>query len=721
MARDTRYDVLFEPVKIGPKVLPNRFYQVPHCMGGGSEKPGLQAGFRGMKAEGGWGAVVTEYCSIHQSADDIPRTSARLWDDDDIRSLAAMVEAVNGEGALAGVELWHGGLHLTGLESRVPTRAPSQLPNRREMAKYQYPRAMDLDDIQEVQGWYAEAARRAVAAGFDIVYVHGAHSQLLDQFLSPLYNKRSDGYGGSLENRARFFRETIELVRATVDGEAAIAVRLCVDELSGELGVELERDALPFIELADDLVDLWDVVIANYLEWGENAAPSRFYPENREAMWHRAVKGVTSKPVVGVGRFTNPDTMVQVIRDGELDVIGAARPSISDPFLPNKIKEGRLDDIRECIGCNICVARWESCAPIICTQNATAGEEFRRGWHPERFTTAANADNDVLIVGAGPAGMECARVLAARGMRRIHLVDEQPDLGGAMRWIPKLPGLGEWARVVDYRRIQLDKARNVQFIPNRHLDAQDVSDYGAEIVVIATGASWSLVGLNLSTNGHITGANAELPHVLTPEQIMVEGKEVPGESVVVIDDDGYFMGPSLAEKLASEGHRVTIVTGLDDVAPMMHFTLELPNMYRRLNELGVTIEPRHHVTAVDAGKVTGEYVFDTQGEIRTWEADAVVLCTHRVTNDALYRALKDELGMDALSAEGVLGVYRIGDCEAPRLVADCVFDGHRLAREIDSDNPAEPLPYIRERPEPARRAGTKVSPQPRRLTEGARA
>jgi dimethylamine/trimethylamine dehydrogenase len=202
---------------------------------------------------------------------------------------------------------------------------------------------------------------------------------------------------------------------------------------------------------------------------------------------------------------------------------------------------------------------------------------------------------------------------------------------------------------------------------------------------------------------------------------MTEGKEVPGESVVVIDDDGYFMGVSLAEKLASEGHRVTIVTALDEVASMMHFTLELPNMYRRLNEFGVTIAPLHHVTAVDAGKVTGEYVYDTQGEIRTWEADAAVLCTHRITNDALYRALKDELGMDALSAEGVLGVYRIGDCEAPRLVADCVFDGHRLAREIDSDNPAEPLPYIRERPEPAKRASRNVSPQPRRPAEGARA
>jgi dimethylamine/trimethylamine dehydrogenase len=630
-----------------------------------------------------------------------------------------MVQAVNGEGALAGVELWHGGLHLTGLESRVPTRAPSPLPNRTEMARYQYPRAMDLDDIQEVQGWYAEAARRAVAAGFDIVYVHGAHTQLLDQFLSPLYNKRSDSYGGSPANRARFFRETIELVRAAVDGEAAIAVRLCVDELLGELGVGLERDALPFIELADDLVDLWDVIISNYLEWGENATPSRFYPENREAMWHRAVKGVTSKPVVGVGRFTNPDTMVKVIRDGQLDIIGAARPSISDPFLPNKIKEGRPDDIRECIGCNICVSRWESCAPIICTQNATAGEEFRRGWHPEQFTTAANADNDVLIVGAGPAGMECARVLAARGMRRIHLIDEQPDLGGAMRWIPELPGLGEWARLVNYRRIQLDKARNVQFIPNRHLDAKDVLDYGAELVVIATGATWSPVGLSRATNSCITGADADLPHVLTPEQIMVEGKEVPGESVVVIDDDGYFMGPSLAEKLALEGHKVTIVTALDQVAPMMQFTLELPNMYRRLDELDVTAVPLHYVLAVDAGKVTGEYVYDTQGEMRTWHADAVVLCTHRIPNDALYRALKDEIGMDALSAEGVLGVYRIGDCEAPRLVADCVFDGHRLAREIDSDNPAEPLPYIRERPEPARHVSAKESRQPTRVAGAA--
>ena len=176
--------------------------------------------------------------------------------------------------------------------------------------------------------------------------------------------------------------------------------------------------------------------------------------------------------------------MVDAINSGKLDIIATCRPSISDPFLPQKIDEGRLDDIRECIGCNICISRWEiGGPPLICTQNATAGEEYRRGWHPEKFEPARNADNDVLVVGAGPAGMECAMILGKRGMRRVHLVEAEDDMGGIMRWIPQLPGLGEWARVVNYRKIQIDKLKNVEFVPKTTLDAEGIKSYGAEIVV----------------------------------------------------------------------------------------------------------------------------------------------------------------------------------------------------------------------------------------------
>ena len=198
--------------------------------------------------------------------------------------------------------------------------------------------------------------------------------------------------------------------------------------------------------------------------------------------------------------------MVSVIRSGQADIIGAARPSISDPFLPKKIEEGRLDDIRECIGCNICIARWEMGARLVCTQNATAGEEYRRGWHPERVDPANNADSNVLVVGAGPAGMECAMILGKRRMHRVHLVDAQDDMGGYVRWITELPGLGEWGRVVNYRKIQIDKLKNVEFIPNTELEAQDVKEYGAEIVIIATGAYWARDGV--LTEGHATRSPA---------------------------------------------------------------------------------------------------------------------------------------------------------------------------------------------------------------------
>jgi dimethylamine/trimethylamine dehydrogenase len=698
VARDPRHDILFESVAVGPKVLKNRFFQSAHCMGAGSERPGFQAAFRATKAEGGWAAVSTEYCAVAPDSDDCDRVSARLWDDDDLAALAAMADAVHEHGALAAIELWHGGPTAKCLESRLPQLAPSPMATISGLVGTGC-KTMDLDDIRRVVADFESATVRAREAGFDIVTVHVTHAGSLPHlFLLPQYNRRDDAYGGSFENRSRLAREILAAVNDGADGACAIAARFGLDTLDrpqglGDGGIRATGDGGRFIELCDDLVDMWDLTVGS-TEWGEDAGPSRTHPENHEWPWVQHARSHTAKPIMTVGRFTNPDTMSRLVESGRVDIIGAARPSIADPFLPRKIEEGRIDEIRECIGCNVCVSRWELGGPqISCTQNATSGEEFRRGWHPEKFARAANADKDVVVVGAGPAGMECAIVLAKRGMRRVHLVDAAAQVGGCMRWIPRLPGLGEWARVVSYRQVQIAKLRSLELIASTRLDADTVLDYGAEIVVVATGAAWLGDGWSTTTFDAVDGADSGLPHVLTPEQVMLEEKAPPPGPVVVYDCDGYFVGAGLAERFARDGRAVTYVAPFEGAAPYTHYTLERPRILRRLDDLGVRLVGRHVVSAVSATTAVAADVIG--GRELELECAGLLLVTERRPDDALYRALK--ANPDGMADAGIEAVYRVGDCVAPRIPADAIFDGHRLAREIDSGDPERPLPFRRER------------------------
>ena len=447
MTRDPRYDVLFEPVRIGPVTAKNRFYQVPHCNGMGRKFPSSMAVMRGINAEGGWAVVCTEQCDIHYTGD-VTR-EIRLWDEKDIPALARMAELVHRHDALAGIELVHNGYHTANLYSREVPLAPSARP------VYGYrptqARAMDKTDIRNLRQWHRRAARHAKQAGFDIVYVYAAHDLGLPlHFISPRHNRRTDEYGGSLENRTRLFRELIEEVKDAVGDTCAVAVRFAVDELLGPEGIVSEREGREVVEMLAELPDLWDV---NLSEWANDSVTSRFGPEGGQESYIAFVKSVTSKPVVSVGRFTSPDTMVGQIKRGVLDMIGAARPAIADPFLPRKIEEGRIDDIRECIGCNMCIPNDEFGVPMICTQNPTRGEEWRRGWHPERIPDK-DTDDTVLIVGAGPAGLEAACALGRRGYQ-VTLAEATAELGGRVARECRLPGLNAWGRVRDYRMTQL--------------------------------------------------------------------------------------------------------------------------------------------------------------------------------------------------------------------------------------------------------------------------
>ena len=308
-----RYAPLFEPIQIGPKRLANRFYQVPHCMGAGSERPGMQAAFRATKAEGGWAAVSTEYCSVSPESDDTPRVSARLWDDEDVRNLAAMCDAVHGHGALSGVELWYGGDGIAqGLESRAVPRAPSQIASEAE--HMMIPKEMDREDIQEVLDIYVGAALRARDAGFDIIDVYASQNQLPLQFLSRRYNRRDDAYGGRFENRARFWIECLERIREALGEDCAITSRFSMTSL-GESDEDI-AELMRLVELADGLVDFWNVNLGGMLNWELDIGPSRFFAAGHQRAWTGRLRDHTGKPIVGVGRYTDPDSMLAAIGEG---------------------------------------------------------------------------------------------------------------------------------------------------------------------------------------------------------------------------------------------------------------------------------------------------------------------------------------------------------------------------------------------------------------------
>ncbi len=684
MARDQRHDILFEPVPIGPRTLRNRFYQTPHSTGFGTHEPGSQARFRATKAAGGWAGVNLEIASIDQEVDRAPVPDpAQLWDDDDVRNLRLLCDEVHAEGSLVGAELWHGGSSVDGSPSRIAPGGASGLPN--DAYPMTYPRPLTVAGIKRVVGLYAAAAERAIDAGFDIVYVYGAHGYLPTQFLQRFSNHRDDAYGGSLANRARFWLEALEAVRTVVDGRAAVAVRIGVDP-SARSGPGID-EVLGFVRMADDLVDLWDVNTSVIAEHWVDMRPSRLAPQGYQVEVTGRIKEATSKPVVGVSRLTDPDLMADIVRSGAWDLIGGARPSIADPFLPAKIEAGRYDEIRECIGCNICLARVFSSNHIACTQNPTAGEEFRRGWHPEHVPPTRDRTTDVLVVGAGAAGLQAAVTLGRRGYRRVHLVDGAPEVGGYAALAARLPGLGEWSRLIAHRVAALRHLRNVEVITGRTLSTEDVRDYGADLVILATGAEWRLDGLTPHTHLPLPGAGEG--RTLVPEQVLA-GADV-GARVCVYDCEGYFMGVGMAELLAMRGHQVDLVTPLALVGPFLDKTIEGHPTRRRLAELRVTTHADTEIAEVGDGECT----VTRFGATSVLQADTVVLVTARQSRNALARELAADA--EATRAAGIRGVFEIGDGAAPRLLADCVFDGHRLAMELDGDDPAVPLPYIRER------------------------
>ncbi len=683
IVRDPRYDILFERVAIGPVTAKNRFYQVPHCNGGGYRDPSAAAEMRGVKAEGGWGVIFTEQTEMHQSSEITPFIELRLWDDQDIPGLRRMSDKMKSHGALAGIQLAYSGINGANFYTREVPLAPTALPIRTFTNDPVQARALDKTDIINLRRWFVNAAKRSRIAGFDLICLYGAHGfGIFQHFLSRATNQRSDEYGGSLENRSRFAREVVADMRDAVGDTIGLTMRVSLDEHFGELGFS-NAEVREFIDMNRDLPDCWDLAHGT---WEECSGPSRFKEEAAQEALVKGIRELTTKPVVGVGRFTSPDVMVRMVKQGVLDFIGCARPSIADPFLPNKIDEGRVEDIRECIGCNMCITGDMTQSISRCTQNPTFMEEWRKGWHPERMNAKGGSQN-VLIVGSGPAGLEAARALSLRGYD-VAIAEAGQEIGGRVTRERLLPGLSAWGRVVDYRQYQLSQRPNVQTYLDSVLDADSVLEFGFENICIATGSIWRRDAV---ARQHVVAPpmDAAMP-TFTPDDIM-SGK-MPTGDVMVYDDDHYYMGGVIAELLAQKGCNVTLLTPSAFVSDWTRNTLEQGAIHRRLVAAGVKIILNRGLDAVrnDGVETNCSYT----GQLENLICSAVVLVASRKGNDELYHALHTRKNEWADS--GIKTVSLIGDAAAPGPIAWATYAGHRYARELDEQDRGDALSFRRE-------------------------
>ena len=665
------YSRLFESVKIGPVVTKNRFYQVPHCCGMGHVRPRAHAAMRGVKAKGGWGVVSTEEAEIHPSSDLAPYAEQRIWDKKDIPALRLMTDAVHEHGALAAIELTHSGHNSTNLFSRIPPMSPNA-----QALNFLYPkqaRRMTKKDISDFRAWHRKAALNAKAAGFDIVYVYAGHGMsVAQQFILPDMNNRSDEYGGSLENRLRLTRELLEETREAIGDSCGIAFRFAVDELKGKDGMQYQEEGRAVVELLAEHPDLWDV---NVSDWSNDSQTSRFQPDEAYQMpYVEFVKKLTTKPVVGVGRLTSPDLMTKLIEKGALDLIGAARPSIADPYLPNKIKEHKVDQIKECIGCNICVSSDNFTVPIRCTQNPTMGEEWRRGWDPENIKPKVT-DQKALVVGSGPAGLECAVQLSRRGYE-VVLAESKNKLGGRVLFESSLNGLSAWKRVVDNRVHEILQKNNIEVYTESRLTAELIDELDIKNIFLATGSSWRKDGIGRSRRNRIQGL--ETINVYSPEEAVENYKDFNGPLVIYDDEQGYLAGV-VADHLNDKNIEVIFVTPASVVSPWTDSTLEQKRVQGALINSGVKIICNQSISKIENDKAFLECTYT--GTITKIPCESIVMVTERISHNELY----DSLTQSNLEEKKQYNIKLIGDAEAPGLIADAVYLGHLAAQNFEAD------------------------------------
>ncbi|MGE0387359.1 MAG: FAD-dependent oxidoreductase [Gammaproteobacteria bacterium] len=641
---------LLQPLDIGPFTLKNRMVVAPHgpMYAQGGLLTQRYVDYEVEKARGGAGLVVMSF----GHADPGPPESLLVstWRRENMAPWREVVAGVHAHGARVffqfGESPWR-----TGMGASAWPYTGMNNASTREMTRADIRRAMDA---------FARCAQVIAEAGLDGIEMHG-HGDYFSDFLSPTMNRRTDEYGGSFDNRMRFIEEAIDVFRAVIGRGMVLGARLSVDDqLPGsvplESGVAIARRLAAGGKL--DYLSIDTVIEPQLLP--RMIAPMYAEPGHQLYACAAVKQAVTNIPIFGVGRIVDPATAERAIAEGKCDAVAMARALIADPEFPNKVAQGRAADIRPCLGDNQeCIAPVVRYMPMGCTVNAAAGHEGQ--WGIGRIA-AAPVRRRILVVGAGPGGMEAARVAALRG-HEVLLWEQSDALGGSVRLAERLPGRADIGRIVPWLRRQLEQL-GVRVTLGVQATAERILAQRPDAVVLATGARWLKNGYNALDFRVVPGW--EQPHVLAVDAAVQRADA--GANVVIFDAKGFVEAPGIAELFADRGSRVEIVTpfphlGTDALQATHQWSWIMPRLLAR----GVRITPDSRLSAIEDHAVAVENLH-TGAVVARDDIDTVVMISARECNDALFHALEGS-GLE---------LHRVGDCASPLNIGGAIGTGFRV-------------------------------------------
>ena len=655
------YPTLFSPLTVGNITIRNRIMQSAHAKGW-HKKEGLSNDrdryYAEARAKGGAGLIITGNRLVHPTSNTFTRGYSYGYKKEMIEPDAAMTRTVHDHGGRIFAQLNHFGVNGT-TSSMDDYRVLWSSSTMKSPAFSETPKPMEKSDMIEVREGWAMSADYAKAANFDGVEVHLSHSYLLQQFISPFFNKRTDEYGGSLENRLRFPLEVIEEVRERVGNDFVVGIRLPLDEMVPG-GMEVEEWLEVARRIAETgMIDYIMTTAATYHSVTYIMPPADIPDGWLLSRAKKLKEAIPELPIFAVGGIKDPAMAEQALADGSADMIAMTRQQIADPEYANKVRQGREDEITHCIRCNQgCIGRLFEGGPITCILNPTTGREQVFN---ENTITPATPTANWLVIGGGPAGMKAAVTLAERG-HQVTLLEKDERLGGQINLILKTPRREVFHYIITDLSNQMKKL-GVDVKLNTEATNELVQSLNPDGVILATGSQPDRTGFSVINPLVNVLPGHDQDNVVTGYEVLEDIDSI-GQRVLILDDDGTRYTAGIAEVLVKSGRDVSLVTRYSSLLPRMTQTLDLPVVYRQLFNEDLKYELNCWVKEIKKDKAL-IYNLYTSNEKEMGPFDNYVLITGHVANDALYHSL--DIDADKL--------HRVGDCLAPRRIEHAIYEG----------------------------------------------